>query len=213
MELCICASSFQQEVLEKKGLGTGDIVWVDDISSFRDHISADAFFDLRFEESYDVQRLATLQQLNPKPVFINSVLYTLSELRASENIIRINAWATFLERSIMELSCLPASVPVVNTIMKALGWQYHLLPDIAGFYSARIISSIINEAYHTLGEEVSSKEEIDIAMKLGTSYPYGPFEWAGKIGAGNILSLLQILSSGNTRYAPAPSLVKELATT
>ena len=49
-------------------------------------------------------------------------------------------------------------------------------PDIPGFISARVVSMIINEAYFALEEEVSSKEEIDTAMKLGTNYPYGPFD-------------------------------------
>ena len=41
---------------------------------------------------------------------------------------------------------------------------------------------IINEAYFTWEAGTSTKEEIDIAMKLGTGYPYGPFEWGEKIG-------------------------------
>ena len=27
----------------------------------------------------------------------------------------------------------------------------------------------------------ATKEEIDIAMKLGTGYPFGPFEWGEKL--------------------------------
>ncbi len=46
------------------------------------------------------------------------------------------------------------------------------------------MAMIINEAWHALAEEVSTKNEIDTAMKLGTNYPYGPFEWAEKIGLG-----------------------------
>ena len=37
-----------------------------------------------------------------------------------------------------------------------------------------------------LGENVSTRDEIDTAMKLGTNYPFGPFEWAEKIGLKNI---------------------------
>ena len=66
--------------------------------------------------------------------------------------------------------------------MQALGRQYQLVPDVPGMIAARTVSMIINEAYYTLEEEISSAEEIDIAMKLGTNYPYGPFEWARQIG-------------------------------
>ena len=65
---------------------------------------------------------------------------------------------------------------------------------------------IVNEAYYTLGADVSSRDEIDIAMKLGTSYPYGPFEWSEKIGLKRINELLKELSRTDKRYAVAPAL-------
>jgi 3-hydroxybutyryl-CoA dehydrogenase len=68
---------------------------------------------------------------------------------------------------------------------------------------------IINEAYFALEENVSTKEEIDIAMKLGTNYPYGPFEWCKKIGLKNIAALLAELSQTEKRYQPARLLLKE----
>ena len=47
------------------------------------------------------------------------------------------------------------------------------VPDEPGFIAARIIAMIINEAYYAKGEQVSSKADIDIAMKLGTTIPWG----------------------------------------
>ena len=69
---------------------------------------------------------------------------------------------------------------------------------------------IINEAYFAIGEDVSSKNEIDLAMKLGTNYPYGPFEWAKKIGLHNIYYLLKTLSNNDNRYIPAKALKQEV---
>ena len=68
---------------------------------------------------------------------------------------------------------------------------------------------IINEAYFTLEEKVSTKEEIDTAMKLGTNYPYGPFEWGQKIGLKKVNELLTTLAETNSRYTPAALLQKE----
>jgi 3-hydroxybutyryl-CoA dehydrogenase len=68
---------------------------------------------------------------------------------------------------------------------------------------------IINEAYFALDEKVSSKEEIDIAMKLGTNYPFGPFEWSNKIGIKKICDLLNVLKEINPRYQPNYLLEKE----
>jgi 3-hydroxybutyryl-CoA dehydrogenase len=83
------------------------------------------------------------------------------------------------------------------------------VPDEKGLISARIVSMIINEAFFALEEKVSSKEEIDTAMKLGTNYPYGPFEWGEKIGFKKIVSLLTALSNEEERYQPAALLIKE----
>ena len=76
--------------------------------------------------------------------------------------------------------------------------------------SLRIISMIVNEAYFALGDEISTKAEIDIAMKLGTNYPYGPFEWSQRIGLKKIFALLQNLGGGDERYEIAPLLKYEV---
>jgi 3-hydroxybutyryl-CoA dehydrogenase len=73
----------------------------------------------------------------------------------------------------------------------------------------RIIAMIVNEAYFGLEDNISTKNEIDIAMKLGTNYPYGPFEWSEKIGLHNIYQLLINLSKQDKRYTPANLLATE----
>jgi 3-hydroxybutyryl-CoA dehydrogenase len=68
---------------------------------------------------------------------------------------------------------------------------------------------MINEAYFTWESKVSTKDQIDIAMKLGTNYPLGPFEWARHIGLGRITGLLRSLSRTNPGYTPCEALVHE----
>jgi len=65
---------------------------------------------------------------------------------------------------------------------------------------------LINEAYLALADGVSTEEAIDTAMKLGTNYPFGPFEWAEKIGLPEVYTLLLKLSRQDSRYLPATSL-------
>jgi 3-hydroxybutyryl-CoA dehydrogenase len=67
---------------------------------------------------------------------------------------------------------------------------------------------IINEAYYALEENISTKDQIDVAMKLGTNYPYGPFEWSERIGVEKIYLLLKNLSANNKRYTIAAALKK-----
>jgi len=47
----------------------------------------------------------------------------------------------------------------------------------------RVISCIVNGAFSSFSEGVATAEDVDQAMKLGTNYPRGPFEWAEEIGA------------------------------
>ena len=95
---------------------------------------------------------------------------------------------------------------IFNLLNRKMEW----VPDTPGFITPRIISMIINEAYYSLGDGVSTKADIDIAMKLGTSYPYGPFEWSELIGLENINELLQQMMKSDKKYSPAPALTKAL---
>ena len=198
------------ESLKQEFLATGvqegvEINWISTEAEFLQLKNADAFFDLLFHP--DNERIEILKSLAHKPVFINDVL---NNKPANGAFIRLNGWSTFLQRNILEASCPNESVKnKAATIMNALNRNIEWTPDIPGFISARVLSMIINEAYFTLGEEVSSKKDIDIAMKLGTNYPIGPFEWSEKIGLINIYSLLVELSKSNKRFTPSPLLKKE----
>lgn len=142
-----------------------------------------------------------------KPVFINSVVHTLADLGAPSNIYRINGWATFLNRSVWEIAGTPNAE--VDSIFKSLNIKINFVKDEPGFITARVIAMIINEAYFAVEDKVSSKAEIDTAMKLGTNYPFGPFEWSSRIGNKNVLSLLQQLYLTDSRYKPSSILIKE----
>jgi 3-hydroxybutyryl-CoA dehydrogenase len=70
---------------------------------------------------------------------------------------------------------------------------------------------IINEAFLTLQEGTAQREDIDLAMKLGTNYPGGPFEWAEKWGLDEVARLLHRLqqSTGDPRYKRSQLLTEE----
>lgn len=140
-------------------------------------------------------------EITSKPVFINSVCATLIEMNAPANVVRINGWNGFLARQTWEIS--GAIDETVQKVCAALGKMIIPVPDEPGFISARVIAMIINEAFFALEDNISTREEIDTAMKLGTNYPYGPFEWAALIGEARIFDLLQKLSLQDKRYLPA----------
>lgn len=74
---------------------------------------------------------------------------------------------------------------------------------------ARVLIAIINEAAWALSDGVADQKNIDIALKLGTNYPKGPFEWAEQIGFGPCGELLEALNETvrDDRFA-APELLK-----
>ena len=148
-----------------------------------------------------------LNKLLPSPVIVNSVIITLKELPAG--FTRINGWNGFLGRNLIEASGNNETREVVAEIFSHINRKVEWIPDETGFISPRVISMIINEAYYALEEKVSTKDEIDTAMKLGTNYPYGPFEWSEKIGLKNIHELLEALAKTGSRYQPAPLLKAE----
>ncbi len=84
------------------------------------------------------------------------------------------------------------------------GRELEVVADRVGLVSARNLAMIINEAIFALMEGVASPEDIDVAMKLGTSYPEGPLRWADRIGHDIVLHVLQGLYDEyqEERYRP-----------
>jgi 3-hydroxybutyryl-CoA dehydrogenase len=181
--------------------------WITESKELPYYKDADGCIDLLFQN--DSEKIKLLQQLQPKPILINAVIPVLNQLPGG--FIRFNGWNSFLKRPVVEAAVIDEKMKLkAEEIFSLFNKKIEWVPDIPGFISARVIAMIINEAWFVLSEKVSTKEEIDIAMKLGTNYPYGPFEWGEKIGLKNVYELLFTLSKTNTRYEPAGLLKKEV---
>jgi 3-hydroxybutyryl-CoA dehydrogenase len=71
----------------------------------------------------------------------------------------------------------------------------------------RIELAIINEAYLAAEEGVADPPDIDRAMKLGASHPYGPFEKVRELGLRRVIeSLARLERAHGERYRVARSL-------
>ena len=187
-----------------------DWVLVKTVEAAQAHAGADLYIDLDFTN--EPARREGLSRLLPALVMVNAVVPTLAEIGFP--FVRINGWAGFLERPIHEVVIpeeqLGDSMKLINRLKRLYersASAYRLVPDTPGMVSGRILAAIVNEAYYTWEADVSTIEEIDIAMKLGTNYPLGPFEWSRLIGLEKIAALLVRLSIDNTRYTPASSLL------
>lgn len=207
MRLVVLADEvLKEELLSNGKTSETEIKWIDHVEEFAQQENVDGFIDLLFDATK--KRIELLEDLS-KPVIVNSVVDTVEEINAP--FVRINAWPGFLKRPLVEASCnteplKEKSGKIFDCLNKKMEW----VPDVPGFITARVIAMIVNEAWFALEEGISSKEEIDIAMRLGTNYPYGPFEWGKQIGLENVYALLDKLNKISKRYRPAELMKRQL---
>lgn len=98
----------------------------------------------------------------------------------------------------------------VMAFLKDLGLEGVEVKSLTGFFHLpRILSTIINEAYFSLEDQIASADDIDRAMKFGVNYPEGPFAWS-KGKESYVVTLLDNLfaATSNDRYK-ASALLRE----
>ena len=207
MRVVVLADEEQtSELLNSRAKDSAEPTAVKTLDDFMQHESADCFIDLLFDGTKE--RVQFLENFSGKLIIVHSVVRTLDQINPL--FIRINGWPGFLKRSIVEAATLDFNVrEKVEKAFLNLGKKVQWVTDKPGFITARVIAMIINEAWFALAEDLSTPKDMDAAMRLGTNYPYGPFEWCEKIGTKNIFSLLNELAKRDARYKPAPLLEKE----
>jgi 3-hydroxybutyryl-CoA dehydrogenase len=96
----------------------------------------------------------------------------------------------------------------VEELFSSAGKQPEWVKESPGLILPRIISMLVNEAAFAAGEGSADQGTIDKAMKLGTNYPKGPFEWAVNLGYDKVVNMLDHLRAeyGEERYRAAPLL-------
>ena len=172
----------------------------------------DLIFDLDFDEHSD--------QLNfyaglTVPVIVSCVKTQLAKAvhdygkKVNCTLIGMNSLPTFIHRELAEVSLFDStSKPTLEALMQQLNWKYKLIEDRVGMVTPRIIFMIINEACYTVQEGTATLQDIDTSMKLGTNYPFGPFEWANKIGVKHVYETLEAIytDTHDERYKICPML-------
>jgi 3-hydroxybutyryl-CoA dehydrogenase len=169
--------------------------------------AAQVIFDFVIQEN--PSQIDVYKSNQKSVVFLNTSTITLAQLTNKvENPINCTllgfcGMPTFLNRELLEVS-LRSEVDAIELqrICKDLSTDYMIVDDRVGLVTPRVICMIINEAYYTVQEGTASREDIDIAMKLGTNYPFGPFEWCERIGIRNVYQLLNsvYLDTKDERY-------------
>lgn len=176
-------------------------------------IPVEAVFD--FQSPYMGARYPEAYQ---GPIFLDASLVPVSQ--SSQKVVRAGkafgfcGFPTLVNRDVLEISLLDSKDRAsLETICTQLGSGFQIVADQVGMVSPRVICMIINEAFYTLEEGTATRDDIDLAMKLGTNYPWGPFEWADRIGLEAVQKLLTTArqATGDERYQVCP-LLEEQAT-
>lgn len=175
-----------------------------------------------FPPETKLSNIKSIDKNNPNriPVLSSSLCVTVEEqckvCSHPETLVGIGLYPTCFsaETNLLEISCSKITDKgILNNaekMLEQLGLRCVRVPDKPGMVFPRILAMIINEAVQLHYEKIASKEDIDTAMKLGTNYPYGPLEWADRIGMDLIYEILVSLEnySGEERYRPHPFLAK-----
>lgn len=173
----------------------------------------DAIFDLNFDDDSD--NFSIYAALRDKPIFVSALKQQLAEAVYVANakvrcrLFGINALSCFIENDVWEISLFRKfETPQLEALMQLFNQKYLTVEDRVGLVKARVIFMIINEACYTLQEGTANIEAIDLAMKQGTNYPFGPFEWCDKIGITNVFETLAALyeDTKDERYKICPLL-------
>ena len=119
---------------------------------------------------------------------------------------------TLLNRPLLEVSLYhEADREKLAATCAALGTDYRVVADRVGLVTPRVICQIINEACFTVQEGTATMQDVDLGMKLGTSYPRGPFAWANAIGVERVYAVLEAMwhDTHDERYKVCPLLKRQ----
>lgn len=150
------------------------------------------------------------------PYFIDATQTSIAKYRtkggqAIRYLFGFPGLPSFLNREILEATCEQDQSEKLGETCRELKTEYQVVADRVGLVTPRVICMIINEAYYTLQDGIAARSDIDLAMKLGTNYPMGPFEWCREIGIQNVCRLLEAVhaDTGDNRYRVSPLLKAE----
>ncbi len=102
----------------------------------------------------------------------------------------------------------PEVVESARRFAEGLGKKVVTSRDTPGFVTTRALAVLVNEAAWMLFEGTATREDIDLAYKLGFHHPMGPLELADLVGIDTSLAILDVLWDGfrDPKYRACPLL-------
>ena len=125
---------------------------------------------------------------------LREMLFLVGSRQPTAHLFGLNAWVGFIDQPTWEVSALdPSQAAILTEALARAGIGTHFVEDHVGLVAPRVLAMILNEAHFMLQEGLATETDIDIAMKAGVNYPFGPFEWTQRIGIRDLYELLTAL--------------------
>ncbi len=112
-----------------------------------------------------------------------------------------------LRRTLMITSVTTAHArDAVHALLASDGTPVTLINDSCGFIAQRVMATIVNIAANIAQRGIADVADLEAAVQLGLGYPLGPLAWGDRIGARNVLAILQgeLAQTGDPRYRASP---------
>ncbi len=126
----------------------------------------------------------------------------------SDRVIGLHRPLSIFERDFFEVGTGPdtsdETVAVALGLVAKLGCDAVVTPHRASYLVNSVLIPMINEAAFALLEGLASREDIDLAIRLGLNHPFGPLELADHIGVDFVLRVMNTLQEeyADDRYRP-----------
>jgi 3-hydroxybutyryl-CoA dehydrogenase len=156
------------------------------------------------------------------PILSSAITVTATEqstwIIGKHRLVGIAALPSLLDKPLLEVAPTIYSpketLDTVSHFLETIHKQIEIVQDRVGMVLPRILCQMINEAVFAVTEEIASPQDIDTALKLGMNFPFGPIEWADRIGIKQVFAVVNAVHHDlqEERYRPAP-LLRQMATT
>ncbi|HZZ64418.1 MAG TPA: 3-hydroxyacyl-CoA dehydrogenase NAD-binding domain-containing protein [Candidatus Baltobacteraceae bacterium] len=139
--------------------------------------------------------------------YVNGIEAMASRLRHPERLAGYGILSSLEHQRVVEIvdsdSTPDDMLELAQEIFGSIGCDVALVADHAGLFLGRTVGSIVNEAVCAVEEGIASPDDVDLAMRLGTNYPWGPISWGREIGGARIGRILQQLARAEgAAFAP-----------
>jgi 3-hydroxybutyryl-CoA dehydrogenase len=217
MQILILGCPQIEAEFRQKFAGSHDLVFLPGYQQLQQYLeTTQVVFDFLLASYPDYLRV---YQGHPAlVVFCNTVLTTLASLLQQRGqlpdftLLGFNGWPGMVDRQYLEVSVwTDQDQGRLSQACQNLGTAYLRVDDRVGLVTPRVLGMMINEAFYTCQDGTATAADIDLAMKLGTNYPFGPFEWSNRIGLAQVYQLLEAVyaDTQDERYKICPMLKKE----